>query len=103
VVEANNQPHAATVVLAPLAADRRRSPQAYRSISVSENGIFALKGVPPGKYRLFAFESAVRGDSLDPEILSNVKDMAQTISLAAGDTATLRLTLIPYEATLPSR
>jgi hypothetical protein len=103
VVEANNQPHAATVVLAPLAADLRRSPQAYRSISVSESGIFALKGVPPGKYRLFAFEGAVRGDLLDPEVLSNVKDMAQTISLAAGDTATLRLTLIPYEATLPSR
>ncbi|HKT49878.1 MAG TPA: carboxypeptidase-like regulatory domain-containing protein [Candidatus Angelobacter sp.] len=101
-VEANGQPHAATVVLAPLAADRR-SPQSYRSVSVSGGGSFSLKGVPPGKYRLFAFESVVRDATLDPEVLSDVKDMGQTVSLAAGETATLRLTLIPYEATLPSR
>jgi hypothetical protein len=103
MVEATDQPHAATVVLAPLAANLGRSPQAFRSISVSESGTFALKGLPPGKYRLFAFESVVRDAWVDPEVLGNVKNMGQTVSLAAGETATLRLTLIPYEATLPSR
>lgn len=103
VVEANGQPHAATVVVAPLAADLRRLPQAYHSITVNESGTFALKGVPPGKYRVFAFESVLRDSWLDPEVLGKVKDMGQTFSLAAGDTATLRLTLVPYEATLPSQ
>ena len=103
VVEANGQPHAATVVLAPLASDLRRSPQAYRSINVSESGTFALKGVPPGKYRLFAFESVIRDAWLDPEVLGNVRDLGQSFSVAAGETATLQLTLIPYEATLSAR
>ena len=103
IVDANGQPHAGTVVLAPLAAELRHSPQAYRAVSASESGSFVLKGVPPGKYRLFAFETVIRDAPLDPEVLGNVKDMGQTVSLAAGETATLRLTLIPYEATLPAR
>src|SRR5947207_10474821 len=55
VVETAGSRHA-TVVLIPAAEDLRRLPQMYRAASTQENGAFTLKGIPPGSYKLFAFE-----------------------------------------------
>jgi hypothetical protein len=66
-----------------------------RSAPFITNGSFSLLGVPPGSYRLFAWE-----DSLDtepsPELMKAFEKRAVSLTLAAGDIPKpVRIELIP--------
>ena len=102
-VEKDGEPSQATVVLVPEEADLRLSPQAYRSFRTDSQGVFVFKGVPPGGYRLFAFESIAPFAWMDPTILSGVEELGQSILVKEGERSTRQLTPIPYAAVLPSR
>lgn len=100
VLDENGHSHRATVVMAPAEAELRLSPQAYRVISTEDQGTFVFKGVRPGSYKLFALEEVTPFAWLDPEFLSQVEPMAESVSVAEGDRATLRLVPISPEALL---
>lgn len=99
----DDHPHAATVVLVPDSEDLRRSPRLYRSTQAREQGRFVFKGVPPGSYRLFAFDEVEPNAWLDPDFLKPVESLGEPISLAEGEQATRQLTLVPSDALLPQR
>jgi hypothetical protein len=97
VLDENGQPHRATVVLAPAEVESRASPGAFRAVSSDEQGAFSFKGVRPGSYKLFALEDVAAFAWLDPEFLSSVESMGESVSVAEGDRATIRVVPIPAE------
>jgi len=103
VVGEEGQPQQTTVVLVPTEPELRLSPHAYRFSATGGRGAFTFKGVRPGSYRLFAFESIAPFAWMDPAILNSVEDMGQDIVVKASEQSTLQLKAIPYEAVLPSR
>ncbi|HET9164349.1 MAG TPA: carboxypeptidase regulatory-like domain-containing protein [Candidatus Angelobacter sp.] len=97
------QPRQATVVLVPQEAELRLSPPAYRFTPTDSRGAFIFKGVRPGTYRLFAFESIAPFAWMDPGILNGVEDLGQDLVVSESERATRQLKPIPYDAVLPSR
>ena len=102
VVEKNGDLSPATVVLVPEEAELRLSPQAYRFSQSDSRGAFLFKGVRPGGYRLFAFESIAPFAWMDPAILNGVEELGQEVVVKEGERSTHQLTPIPYAAILPS-
>ncbi len=100
-VSEDNHPHAATVVLVPDSEELRRSPRMYRSTQAQDQGKFVFKGVPPGSYKLFAFDEVEPNAWLDPDFLKPVEALGEPISVAEGDQATRQLMLVPSDALLP--
>lgn len=97
------QPRQATVVLVPVEAELRLSPYAYRFSSTDSRGAFTFKGVRPGGYRLFAFESIAPFAWMDPNTLNGVENLGQDLVVKESERLTLQIKPIPYEAVLPSR
>jgi hypothetical protein len=103
IVGDEGQPRQATVVLVPVEADLRLSPHAYRFTATDGRGAFIFKGVRPGGYRLFAFESIAPFAWMDPGILNDVEDLGQQLVVNESERLTRQLKPISYEAVLPSR
>jgi len=103
IVGEEGQPRQATVVLVPTETELRLSPHAYRFSATDSRGAFIFKGVRPGSYRLFAFESIAPFAWMDPGILNGVEDLGQDLVVKESERLTLQLKTIPYEAVLPSR
>jgi hypothetical protein len=93
----------ATVVLVPMEAGLRLSPHAYRFTATDGRGAFIFKGVRPGAYRLFAFESIAPFAWMDPGILNAVEELGQELVANENERLTRQLKPIPYDAVLPSR
>ncbi len=60
-----------TVVLVPDLRTRHRT-DLYKTISTDTAGRFQFRGVPPGDYKLFAWEDVERGAWLDPGFLQQL-------------------------------
>ena len=103
IVGDEGQPRQATVVLVPMEADLRLSPHAYRFTATDGRGAFIFKGVRPGGYRLFAFESIAPFAWMDPGILNGVEDLGQQLVVNESERLTRQLKPISYEAVLPLR
>ena len=103
IVEKTGDLSPVTVVLVPEEAELRLSPQAYRFSQSDSRGAFLFKGVRPGGYRLFAFESIAPFAWMDPAILNGVEELGQEVIVKEGERSTHQLTPIPYAAILPSR
>jgi len=97
------QPSRATVVLAPAAPELRSSRNFYRVTNTSEHGLFVLRNVPPGTYKLFAFQEIEPFEWLDPELQRTVEGVAELITVGPGESLQRDLTAIPPEALLPGR
>jgi hypothetical protein len=100
-VTANNQPAPAIVVLVPEAPELRNAHQMYRVTNATERGLFTLKDVRPGSYKLFAFREIEPFEWFDPEELKLVEDMGLSITVAEGESALRDIVAIPPETLLP--
>jgi hypothetical protein len=103
LVGEEGEPRQATVVLVPMEAGLRLSPHAYRFTATDGRGAFIFKGVRPGAYRLFAFESIAPFAWMDPGILNAVEELGQELVANENERLTRQLKPIPYDAVLPSR
>jgi hypothetical protein len=84
----------ALVVLAPVAEGAPR-PDLLRQTTSNEGGAFSLKGIPPGKYRIFAFESLEDpGICMDPEFVKSIVDKGQVLELEENGSAAVQLSLL---------
>lgn len=68
--------------------------------SVDQNGAFSLENVPPGEYRVYAFEEFDRTEGYDPEFLKKFESSSEKLKLAERDVKTLALKQIPGDASL---
>jgi hypothetical protein len=55
--------------------------------SVDQNGRFTIKSVPPGNYRIYAFEDFDMQEGIDPEMLKRLESKSERISVGEGETA----------------
>jgi hypothetical protein len=85
-----------SLLLAPADPDRLESGLA-RANSVDRGGHTTIPGIIPGRYRLFAFDTAeVWSLQQRPEVLKALESHAQAIEVGEGDTA--QATVDPVEA-----
>jgi hypothetical protein len=69
----------------------RRSPRMYRSTLTQaqtlaqDQGKFIFKGVPPGSWKLFAFDEVEPNAWLDPDFLKSVEALGESVSVAEGE------------------
>jgi hypothetical protein len=57
-------------------------------------GRFTISGVPPGDYKLFAWDEIDRGAYLDPDFLQPYEDFGKAVRVEEGSNVTLQLDLI---------
>ena len=100
-VTSDSQPCRATVVLVPAPPELRGAHQMYRVTNTTERGLFTLKGVAPGTYKLFAFQEIEPFDWFDPDQLKKVEDMGLSITISQGENTFDDLVAVPPEALLP--
>jgi hypothetical protein len=94
-----NAAQRSTVVLVP-AEDRRQNPMRYKIGTTDDAGRLTLRGVPPGSYTAFAWESVIETAWQNPEFLSKYRDMGTSVTVAPGAQLNLQLKRIPFDADL---
>ena len=83
----------ATVALVP--TTMRRRIDLYRSTTTDTRGRYKLQGVPPGSYRVFAWEDVERDAWQDPDFLKVIESRGATIQVSEGGQMTEDLLVIP--------
>ncbi len=90
-------PHA-QVVLVP-GASLRQDDSAYLTASAGADGSFTFTRVPPGEYKVLAWEDIDPGSWCDPEVLAKFESRAVSVSLAEGESKSVAIDGIPAGAT----
>jgi hypothetical protein len=83
---------AATVVLIPEDGLRFRINHKYTS--TDDAGHFQMKGIPPGDYKLFAWEQADRGSWQDPEFVGKYESQGKKVHVDEGSKLSIEVTSI---------
>jgi hypothetical protein len=92
----DHQPAQATVFLVP-DAPRRDRQDLYSSKLTKLDGTFTMLGLPPGDFKLFAFEDPDPDLQSDPSLLQPYETKGQSVHIADGQSQSVQLELIPAE------
>jgi hypothetical protein len=84
----------AVVVAVPEPRFRSHSDR-YRKALTDQHGHFTLRGLPPGDYTLFAWESVDGEAYYDVQFLRNYEGQGKTLHVNQGDHASVQLKAIP--------
>jgi hypothetical protein len=82
-----------TVVLIPDGTRRTRL-DLYRTTSTDAMGHFHVEGVPPGDYRVFAWEDVETGAWQDPDFIRLFEDRGRPIRITENGTSNIELRVI---------
>ena len=69
----------------------------YRSLSVDEHGQFAFPALPPGDYKIFAWESVEENGWFDPDLLARSEGRAVSVRVSDSSTQTISVQITPAE------
>jgi hypothetical protein len=81
-------------VLVPDEARRGRS-DTYFNTTTGQTGEFTFNNVPPGRYKLFAWEEVPQGAYQYPDFLREYEDQGQAITVNGNGAVTADVRLIP--------
>jgi hypothetical protein len=84
----------AMVVLVP-DNERRSRGDLYKSVSSDDSGAFQIRGIPPGEYKIFAWERVEHGAWQDPEFMKIYEDRGSRVRVAEDGQYTVDATRIP--------
>jgi protocatechuate 3,4-dioxygenase beta subunit len=84
----------ATMVLLPQGSPPFREDR-YRTVTTDKSGQFQFRGLPPGEYRVLAWEDVDPGAWFNPVFLSAYERYTTTIMLQEGKNQTMEVTAIP--------
>jgi hypothetical protein len=76
---------------------KRKLHYLYKTDNTDQFGHFEFHGLPPGKYKLFAWEGVEEGIWEDEEFLKGYEDKGLMIEVKDGDAQTAELKLIQVE------
>jgi Carboxypeptidase regulatory-like domain len=95
VVDSKGNPVENTVVVAvPEARMRGRLDRYHKTVS-DQSGHFTLRGIRPGDYTLFAWES-IEGDAyFNPEFLKSYEGQGSTLKAGEGERKSVQVNVIP--------
>jgi len=91
----NDSPVADAVVVAVPEPRFRSHPDRYRKALTDQHGHFTLRGLPPGDYKLFAWESVDGEAYYDAQFLRNYEGQGKPLHVNQGDHASIQLKAIP--------
>ena len=83
----------ATVVLVP-AARRRQNSALYKIVQSDAQGHYVMTGVPPGSWRVFAWESVQPGSYQNSEFMQKYEAQGTSVTVNAGTSSTANVILI---------
>jgi hypothetical protein len=95
VTDARQSPSANTQVALVPDPTKRQRPDLYRAISTDANGKFRLEGIPPGDYKVFAWEDVENGAWQDPNFIRSYEESGRTVRIPENGTGTVELRVIP--------
>ncbi|HTW58453.1 MAG TPA: carboxypeptidase regulatory-like domain-containing protein [Terriglobales bacterium] len=95
VVDAKGQPVANAIVVAAPEARLRSRVDRYRKTVSDQSGRFTLRGIPPGDYTLFAWDSVEGEAYYNPEFLKSYEGQGSALHISEGDRKSLQLQEIP--------
>jgi hypothetical protein len=78
------------------ADDRLRQAGQMEQTQIDQKGHFEHKGLRPGDYLAFAFDDADYPTLADPDFFTAIQSKAVKVTLAAGESKTLDLKLLPW-------
>lgn len=84
----------ATVALVP-EEKRRGRRELYKTATTDQYGRFTLRGIPPGEYKLFAWEEIEQGAYQDAEFLKPYEKLGHEVKVEEGSRLSAELKLIP--------
>ena len=90
-------PQGTMVVLIP-PEERRQNLALYRTALTNAQGAFTMTGVPPGPYKLFAWESIPAGAHQNAAFVKSHEEKGAAVLVPAGAAISRSVTLIPIEA-----
>jgi hypothetical protein len=94
VTDSNNQPSANAVIVAVPDPRFRSRTDRFRKVTTDQSGHFVLRGLPPGDYTIFAWES-VEGDAYyNPDFLRNYDGQGKALHVNEGDHLNLQVKVI---------
>ncbi|MFZ0961250.1 MAG: carboxypeptidase-like regulatory domain-containing protein [Terriglobia bacterium] len=101
MISKDQQPfQGATVVLVP-DPPHRGEKRLFKSITTDQNGHFVLQGLPPGDYKVFAWEKIEHGAYTIPEVLAPYESLGESVHITEGARNTVQLDLIPTKDSNP--
>ncbi len=84
----------ATVLLVPEPRKRIRS-DLFIHTQADQNGVYRMRAIPPGNYKLLAWKDVEDGIWFDPDFLRNYEAKGEAISVEAGGKMSNVLTVLP--------
>jgi len=87
-----SSPSDVSVVLIP---NVRRRTELYRTTTTDVAGRFHFDRIPPGDYKVFAWEEVQDGAWFDPDFMKGVENRGTPARITDGQTASVRIELIP--------
>jgi hypothetical protein len=101
VADAKQSPVADAVIVAvPEPRLRGRTDRYLKTVS-DQSGHFVLRGIPPGDYTLFAWESLDGDAYFNPEFLKTYEEQGSALHLAEAERKSVPLQLIPEKDDQP--
>ena len=88
----------ASVVLIPQAKERTDDFSFYKTITTDQFGNFAFKSLPPGDYKVFAWEDLEPGAYYDPEFVKPVDSNGEKVAVTESGKHAVQVTMIPADA-----
>jgi hypothetical protein len=85
---------AATIVLAP-DPTRRHRPDQYRIVTSARDGRFSIEGIPPGDYKLFAWDSVEPNAWANSDFMRDFEEFGVPISVGPNAKMPAQIRVIP--------
>jgi hypothetical protein len=95
------KPVADVVIVAVPEARLRSRADRYRKAVTDQSGHFTLRGLPPGDYTLFAWESVEDEVYYNPEFLKSYEGQGKALHVNEGERTSVQLRTIPAAEDLP--
>ncbi len=86
------------VTLGPEAVETAKQTLFLRTTRTDQDGKFTIKGLPPGDYRVLAWEEVDEQLVTDPEFRAHFDDSSAIVKLSENSQVTPELKLVPREA-----